>query len=74
VLFFNLIYGFDNTYFAFVVKAYGETILSNDHFLALVGSIGTGCISVGRIFWGFVADRLPLRVSLNNKKLIQLHT
>ena len=46
------------------LKAYGETFISDDHFLALVGSIGTGFISVGRISWGFIVDRLPLRVSL----------
>ncbi|CAB4011201.1 oxalate:formate antiporter-like isoform X1 [Paramuricea clavata] len=45
-------------------KAYGETFISNDYFLTLVGSIGTGFISVGRIFWGFIADRLPLRLGL----------
>jgi len=51
----------------FVPKAYGETFISSDHFLVLVGSIGTGFISVGRIFWGFIADRLPLRVRMSNK-------
>ncbi|XP_028401684.1 uncharacterized protein LOC114524718 isoform X3 [Dendronephthya gigantea] len=45
-------------------KAYGVTFISNDHFLALVGSVGTGFISVGRISWGVVADRLPLKIGL----------
>ncbi|CAB4039649.1 slc16a-5, partial, partial [Paramuricea clavata] len=42
-------------------KAYGETFIADDHFLALVGSISTAFISVGRMFWGMIADRLPIK-------------
>ncbi|CAB3999900.1 oxalate:formate antiporter-like isoform X1 [Paramuricea clavata] len=45
-------------------KAYGETFIPDDRFLALVGSISMVFASVGRILWGIIADRLPIRTTL----------
>ncbi|XP_076447514.1 apicoplast pyruvate carrier 1-like [Babylonia areolata] len=43
-------------------KAYGETFISDDHFLALVASISSVCNAVGRPLWGLLSDRIGLRM------------
>ncbi|KAK7475269.1 hypothetical protein BaRGS_00033500, partial [Batillaria attramentaria] len=44
-------------------KAYGQTFISNDTFLAWVGTFSAVCNASGRIFWGSVADRFSFPVS-----------
>lgn len=39
-------------------------VTKDDHFLAVVGSVSAICNCVGRIFWGFVADRVSYKFSL----------
>ncbi|XP_028401611.1 uncharacterized protein LOC114524659 [Dendronephthya gigantea] len=42
-------------------KAYGQTFISNDRFLAIVGSFASVFNGLGRIFWGYLADRISFR-------------
>ncbi|CAG5135273.1 unnamed protein product, partial [Candidula unifasciata] len=44
-------------------KAYGQTFISDDTFMALAGSFGSAFNAVGRIFWGALADKFSFRVS-----------
>ncbi|KAK7475268.1 hypothetical protein BaRGS_00033499 [Batillaria attramentaria] len=44
-------------------KAYGQTFIDNDRFLAWVGTLSAVCNASGRIFWGFIADRFSFPVS-----------
>ncbi|XP_077981870.1 apicoplast pyruvate carrier 1-like isoform X2 [Glandiceps talaboti] len=45
-------------------KDFGEGFIDDDHFLALVGSFASVGNSVGRIFWGHIADRFSFRVAM----------
>jgi MFS family permease len=46
-------------------KVYGQTIPGlDDHFLSWVGSFGSLCNGLGRIFWGGLADRLSFRTAI----------
>ncbi|KAL8594765.1 hypothetical protein ACOMHN_047483 [Nucella lapillus] len=52
--------------FLFIVafyKAYGQTFIANDHFLALVASFASVFNAVGRPIWGLIADRIGYLVS-----------
>lgn len=45
-------------------KAYGQTFISDDRFLALVGAIAAIFNSCGRIIWGFLVDRSSYRTCM----------
>ncbi|XP_035693942.1 oxalate:formate antiporter-like [Branchiostoma floridae] len=45
-------------------KAFGQTKIQDDHFLALVGAFSAVLNAVGRPFWGWLADRYSFKVSL----------
>ncbi|XP_070173340.1 uncharacterized protein [Littorina saxatilis] len=45
-------------------KAYGQTFIRDDHFLALVGSFAAVFNAAGRPAWGLVADRIGYLPSL----------
>ena len=45
-------------------KAFGETFISNDHFLATVGSFLSIASAAGRILWGLVVDKLSFKTTL----------
>ena len=45
-------------------KTFGETFISNDHFLATVGSLSSIFNSIGRILWGFVIDKLAFKTTI----------
>ncbi|CAG0914197.1 unnamed protein product [Notodromas monacha] len=42
-------------------KAYGQTFIKDDQFLALVGGIASIFNSLGRVMWGYLADRTSYR-------------
>ncbi|CAG5135272.1 unnamed protein product [Candidula unifasciata] len=44
-------------------KAYGQTFISDDTFMALVGSFAAVFNAGGRIVWGTIADKFSFRVS-----------
>ncbi|CAH1245153.1 SLC16A14 [Branchiostoma lanceolatum] len=44
-------------------KAFGETKIEDDHFLALVGAFSAVLNALGRPFWGWLADRYSFKVS-----------
>ncbi|BFZ00819.1 hypothetical protein BsWGS_03857 [Bradybaena similaris] len=44
-------------------KAYGQTFISDDTFMALVGSFAALFNAGGRIIWGTIADKFSFRVS-----------
>lgn len=46
-------------------KAYGQRFISDDHFLAFVGSIASIFNAGGRLFWGYLYDKTSFRVCLN---------
>lgn len=45
-------------------KAYGQTFIHDDHFLAVVGSISAIGNTLGRALWGIVADKVGEKISL----------
>lgn len=45
-------------------KAYGQTFIKDDHFLAIVGSLSAVCNGGGRIMWGIIADKFSVRSAL----------
>ncbi|KAK3801052.1 hypothetical protein RRG08_013449 [Elysia crispata] len=45
-------------------KAYGQTFIEDDSFLAVVGSFAAIFNAGGRIWWGFLADKTSFRVSM----------
>ncbi|BFZ00816.1 hypothetical protein BsWGS_03855 [Bradybaena similaris] len=44
-------------------KAYGQTFISDDSFMALVGSFASVFNAGGRVFWGVLADKFSFRVA-----------
>ncbi|BFZ00817.1 hypothetical protein BsWGS_03856 [Bradybaena similaris] len=44
-------------------KAYGQTFISDDSFMALVGSFASALNAGGRVFWGVLADKFSFRVA-----------
>jgi len=48
-------------FIASVYKAFGQTFIEDDQFLALVGSIAAILNSAGRICWGFAVDRFQYK-------------
>ncbi|KAH9515447.1 hypothetical protein Btru_014469 [Bulinus truncatus] len=45
-------------------KAYGQTFISDDSFLALVGAFAAVFNALGRIMWGSIADRFSFRLAM----------
>ncbi|XP_076323954.1 apicoplast pyruvate carrier 1-like isoform X2 [Tachypleus tridentatus] len=45
-------------------KAFGQTFIFDDHFLAIVGSIASVFNSVGRIFWGSLQDKTSYKTCM----------
>ncbi|XP_076453917.1 apicoplast pyruvate carrier 1-like isoform X2 [Babylonia areolata] len=45
-------------------KAYGQTFIADDVFLAWVGTFAAFCNAGGRIFWGSVADRYSFKTAM----------
>jgi len=54
-------------------KTYGQSeVINDDQFLTLLGSISALCNGVGRITWGFAADKTSFRVSLTTLSQLSL--
>ncbi|XP_070174109.1 oxalate:formate antiporter-like isoform X2 [Littorina saxatilis] len=54
-------------------KAYGQTFIADDHFLASVAMASSVCNAVGRPVWGLLADRFGARmVSLVCQSLLTI--
>ena len=45
-------------------KTFGETYITNDRFLTTVGSVASIFNASGRIFWGFLSDKLPFKINM----------
>ncbi|XP_071949771.1 apicoplast pyruvate carrier 1-like isoform X2 [Antedon mediterranea] len=45
-------------------KAYGQTFISDDHFLSLIGSFSAVCNALGRVFWGHMADIFSYKMAM----------
>nr|XP_006819140.1 PREDICTED: uncharacterized protein LOC100370263 [Saccoglossus kowalevskii] len=45
-------------------KAYGQTFIADDMFLALVGSFSSVCNALGRIMWGYLADKISYKITM----------
>ncbi|KAK7477685.1 hypothetical protein BaRGS_00031069, partial [Batillaria attramentaria] len=43
-------------------KAYGQTFITDDHFLTLVASFSSIFNALGRPFWGLIGDRVGYRI------------
>ncbi|XP_059159579.1 uncharacterized MFS-type transporter YhjX-like [Physella acuta] len=52
------------TFISSLYKAYGQTFISDDSFLALVGAFAAVFNASGRIMWGMIADKFTFRVAL----------
>ncbi|XP_012942301.1 uncharacterized MFS-type transporter YhjX [Aplysia californica] len=59
-----LLNGMGSTFISTLYKAYGQTFIKDDTFLALVGSFAAVFNGAGRIFWGTIADKLSCRVAM----------
>jgi MFS family permease len=62
-----LIYCINNQvvqYLNIIYKTYGQTFIEDDQFLALVGSIAAIFNSGGRIIWGFIIDRISVKICM----------
>lgn len=60
-------------------QAFGQTFITDDYFLAVVGSLAAVCNGAGRIMWGALADRYCFKVGtsktpyfMNNKSLFKM--
>lgn len=53
------------SYINAMYKAYGQTFIKDDHFLAIVGAFAAIFNSSGRIFWGHLADNFGYRCEHN---------
>lgn len=60
-------------------QAFGQTFITDDYFLAMVGSLAAVCNGAGRIMWGALADRYCFKVGtskttyfMNNKSLFKM--
>jgi len=42
-------------------KTYGLTFIHDDQYLAIIGSVSSIFNACGRLFWGFVIDRVPFK-------------
>ena len=52
------------TYINSMYKAYGQTFISDDHFLAFVGAFAAVFNAGGRIFWGHLCDNFGYRACM----------
>ncbi|ELT92519.1 hypothetical protein CAPTEDRAFT_227457 [Capitella teleta] len=52
------------TFISTLYKAYGQTFIEDDHFLALLGSFSSVFNAIGRIFWGSLGDRISFRTTM----------
>ena len=46
-----------------IYKAFGQTFLDDDEFLAMIGAFAGIFNSGGRLVWGFLGDRYTFKVS-----------
>lgn len=56
----NMVIGFINPLW----KAYGQTFIRDDHFLAFVGSMAAVFNCLGRVLWGFLYDRTSFKTAM----------
>ncbi|KAK7485499.1 hypothetical protein BaRGS_00023309, partial [Batillaria attramentaria] len=52
------------TFISSLYKAYGQNFISDDTFLAWVGTLAAVCNAAGRIMWGSLADRFSFKVDV----------
>ncbi|XP_048747339.2 uncharacterized protein LOC125659643 isoform X2 [Ostrea edulis] len=45
-------------------KAFGQTFIGDDYFLAVVGSLAAVCNGAGRIMWGTLADKFSFKTAM----------
>ena len=50
--------GVSGFYLAATYKSYGQTYISDDHFLTVIGCLGCLCNGASRAVWGMTADRI----------------
>lgn len=50
--------------FVTLFKFFGIAFIENDHFLTAIGSVAAIFNAVGRIFWGFIADKFSYKLAL----------
>ena len=59
-----LLAGFSVNFISSLYKVFGLSFISNDQFLAVVGSTSSILNCTGRIVWGLIADRFGFKFSL----------
>jgi hypothetical protein len=52
-------------------KTFGQTFINNDKFLSIVGSTASFFNALGRLFWGFLIDKLSFKVKSSFTLLLQ---
>lgn len=53
-----------NPHGLFLIQAYGQTFIRDDHFLATVGAFAAVFNASGRIFWGHLCDKFGYRTCM----------
>jgi MFS family permease len=43
-------------------KAFGQTFITNDNFLSIIGSVSSLFNAFGRLLWGYLVDKLPFKI------------
>ena len=56
--------GMSAAFVAILYKFFGQTFISNDHFLASIGSVSAIFNCSGEIIWGLLADKVSYKFSL----------
>ena len=59
-----LLVGLTTTFMSSYWKTFGQSFITDDHFLVMVGSISAVCNGVFRPVWGYVMDKLTYRYAM----------
>ncbi|XP_014785208.1 monocarboxylate transporter 9 [Octopus bimaculoides] len=48
-------------FFSSLYKAYGQTFIHDDYFLAMTGALGSVGNAISRLMWGFIGDKISFK-------------
>ena len=51
-----------STFVVTFYKTFGQTFINDDKFFATISSVSSVFNALGRIFWGYLIDKLPYKV------------
>ena len=71
VMFFN--FGHASSVVVNYYKTFGQTFISDDSFLSIVGSVSSAFNATGRLLWGYLVDKIPYKVGKNLNILLNFN-